>query len=102
MPLLAAICFMRACAIGICHQRFDDLSGSRGRDTHKLEGCLPVLLYGLHHALAHIGIQRFGGLNMAIVRYLQGRRHEAVVIYRQVVEMDDRYQGYLDFSLEDK
>ena len=41
-------------------------------------------------------------LNMAIVRYLQGRRHEAVVIYRQVVEMDDRYQGYLDFSLEDK
>ena len=46
----------------------------------------------------HPGIR----LNMAIVRYLQGRRHEAVVIYRQVVEMADRYQGYLEFSLEDK
>ncbi len=35
-------------------------------------------------------------LNMAITRYLQGRRHEAAVIYRQVVEMDVRYEGYLD------
>ena len=41
-------------------------------------------------------------LNMAIVRYLQGRRHEAVVIYRQVIDMDDRYEGYLDFVLNDK
>ena len=40
-------------------------------------------------------------LNMAIVRYLQGRRHEASVIYRQVVEMDDRYEGFLDFLRED-
>ncbi|MEE3259679.1 MAG: tetratricopeptide repeat protein [Candidatus Latescibacterota bacterium] len=36
-------------------------------------------------------------LNMAIVRYLQGRKHEAAVIYRQVLEMDDRYEGFLDF-----
>ena len=36
-------------------------------------------------------------LNMAIVRYLQGRPHEAAVIYRQVIEMDARYQGFLDF-----
>ena len=35
-------------------------------------------------------------LNMAIVRYLQGRRHEASVIYRQVLEMEPAYQGYLD------
>ena len=41
-------------------------------------------------------------LNMAIVRYLQGRSHEAVVIYRQVIEMDDRYEGYLDFTLDGK
>ena len=36
-------------------------------------------------------------INMAIVRYLQGRRHEAAVLYRQVVEMDSRYEGFLDF-----
>ncbi|MEE3235536.1 MAG: tetratricopeptide repeat protein [Candidatus Latescibacterota bacterium] len=36
-------------------------------------------------------------LNMAILRYLQGRRNEATVIYRQVVESDDRYEGYLNF-----
>ncbi len=36
-------------------------------------------------------------LNMAIVRYLQGRRNEAQVIYRQVVESDERYQGFLNF-----
>ena len=36
-------------------------------------------------------------LNMAIVRYLQGRRHEASVIYRQVIKMDSSYEGFLDF-----
>ena len=36
-------------------------------------------------------------LNMAIVRHLQGRRHEAAVIYQQLVEMEPSYQGYLDF-----
>ena len=39
-------------------------------------------------------------LNMAIVRYLQGRRHEAAVIYRQAVDMDPRYEGFLDFLAE--
>ena len=39
-------------------------------------------------------------LNMALVRYLQGRRHEAAVIYHQVIEMDDRYEGFLDFLQE--
>ncbi|MFT5377389.1 MAG: tetratricopeptide (TPR) repeat protein [Candidatus Latescibacterota bacterium] len=41
----------------------------------------------------HPGIR----LNMAIIRYLQGRRHEATVIYRQVVDMDERYEGFLNF-----
>ena len=41
-------------------------------------------------------------LNMAIVRYLQGRRNEAQVIYRQVVESDDRYQGFLNFLDEEE
>lgn len=36
-------------------------------------------------------------LNMAIVRFLQGRRYEAAVIYRQVIEMDGRYEGFLEF-----
>ena len=36
-------------------------------------------------------------LNMAIVRHLQGRRHEATVIYRQLVDMEPSYEGYLDF-----
>ena len=36
-------------------------------------------------------------INMAILRYLQGRRNEAIVIYRQVVDSDDRYEGYLNF-----
>ena len=36
-------------------------------------------------------------INMAIVRYLQGRRNEARVIYEQAVAMDERYQGMLDF-----
>ena len=40
-------------------------------------------------------------LNMAIVRYLQNRRHEAAIIYRQVVDMDSRYEGFMDF-LEEK
>ncbi|MFH1566509.1 MAG: tetratricopeptide repeat protein [Gemmatimonadota bacterium] len=40
-------------------------------------------------------------LNMAIVRHLQGRRHEAAFIYRQVIEMDARYQGFLDFLTEE-
>jgi len=40
-------------------------------------------------------------LNMAIVRYLQGRRHEAAVIYRQVIDMDSRYEGFLDFLEEE-
>jgi hypothetical protein len=39
---------------------------------------------------------------MAIVRYLQGRRHEAQVIYRQVVDSDDRYEGFLNFLDEEK
>ncbi|MBT4978537.1 MAG: tetratricopeptide repeat protein [Gemmatimonadetes bacterium] len=46
----------------------------------------------------HPGIR----LNMAIVRYLQGRRHEAAVIYQQVIDMDDRYNGFLDFLLEEE
>ncbi len=41
----------------------------------------------------HPGIR----LNMAIIRYLQGRRHEAKVIYQQVVDMDERYEGFLNF-----
>ncbi len=45
---------------------------------------------------SHPGVR----LNMAIVRYLQGRRHEAEVIYRQVVDSDERYEGFLNF-LED-
>ena len=40
-------------------------------------------------------------LNMAIVRYLQNRRHEAGVIYQQVIDMDSRYEGFMDF-LEEK
>ncbi len=40
-------------------------------------------------------------LNMAIVRHLQGRRHEAAVIYRQLVDMEPSYQGYLDFLEEE-
>lgn len=36
-------------------------------------------------------------LNMAIVRHLQGRRHEAGVIYRQAVEMQPAYEGFLEF-----
>ena len=47
---------------------------------------------------AHPGVR----LNMAIVRYLQGRRHEAQVIYRQVVDSDDRYEGFLNFLDEEK
>jgi tetratricopeptide (TPR) repeat protein len=39
-------------------------------------------------------------LNRAIIRHLQGRRHEAAVIYRQVIEMDSRYEGFLDILLE--
>jgi tetratricopeptide (TPR) repeat protein len=46
----------------------------------------------------HPGIR----LNMAIVRYLQGRRHEATVIYRQVVDMDERYEGFLQFLDEEE
>jgi tetratricopeptide (TPR) repeat protein len=46
---------------------------------------------------SHPGIR----LNMAIIRYLQGRRHEASVIYQQVIDMDERYAGFLDF-LEEK
>jgi len=41
---------------------------------------------------ANQGVQ----LNMAIIRYVQGRREEAVEIYRRVVEEDSRYQGLLD------
>jgi len=37
-------------------------------------------------------------MNMAIVRHLQGRRHEAAVLYRQVVEMEPAYEGYLDLG----
>jgi hypothetical protein len=33
---------------------------------------------------------------------LQGRRHEAAVIYQQVINMDDRYNGFLDFLSEEK
>ena len=40
-------------------------------------------------------------LNMAIVRHLQGRRHEATVIYRQLLEMEPSYQGYLDILEEE-
>ncbi len=45
---------------------------------------------------ANQGIQ----LNMAIVRYVQGRREEAVELYRRVVEQDSRYQGLLDILEE--
>jgi Flp pilus assembly protein TadD len=37
-------------------------------------------------------------LNMAIVRHLQGRRHEAAVLYQQVLEMEPAYEGYLDLG----
>ena len=40
-------------------------------------------------------------LNLAIVRHLQGRRHEATVIYRQLLEMEPSYQGYLDILEEE-
>lgn len=36
-------------------------------------------------------------LNQAVVRFLQGRRQEAASLYRQVIESDSRYQGFLDF-----
>ena len=36
-------------------------------------------------------------LNMAIVRFLEGRRNEAAVLYQQVIEIDDRYEGFLQF-----
>ena len=39
-------------------------------------------------------------LNMAIVRHLQGRHHEARVIYQQLVDMEPAYAGYLDFLEE--
>lgn len=39
-------------------------------------------------------------LNMAIVRHLQGRRHEATVIYEQLIEMEPAYEGYLDLSTD--
>ena len=35
-------------------------------------------------------------LNMAIMRYVQGRRQEAAELYRKVVEQDSRYEGSLD------
>ena len=35
-------------------------------------------------------------LNMAIVRFLQGRLNEASLLYQQVIEMDSRYEGMLD------
>ena len=47
---------------------------------------------------AHPGVR----LNMAIVRYLQGRRNEAQVIYQQVVDSDDRYEGFLNFLEDEK
>ena len=40
-------------------------------------------------------------INMAIVRYMQGRRHEAAVIYEQVVQMDPRFEGFLPFLSEE-
>lgn len=40
-------------------------------------------------------------LNQAVVRFLQGRRQEAADLYRQVVEADSRYQGFLDFLEEE-
>jgi hypothetical protein len=36
-------------------------------------------------------------LNMAIVRFLEGRSNEAAVLYQQVIEIDDRYEGFLQF-----
>lgn len=36
-------------------------------------------------------------LNMAIVRYLQGRTNEAAAIYQQLVRVAPRYEGFLDF-----
>jgi tetratricopeptide (TPR) repeat protein len=36
-------------------------------------------------------------INMAIIRYLQGRRHEAALIYQQAVRLNSRYEGFLDF-----
>ena len=40
-------------------------------------------------------------LNMAIIRYLQGRRHEAALIYQQAVRMDSRYEGFLGFLTDE-
>ncbi len=41
----------------------------------------------------HTGVR----LNMAVVRYQQGRTDEAAALYRQVLEQDSRYRGYLEF-----
>ena len=41
----------------------------------------------------HPGIR----LNLAIIRYKQGRESEARDLYRSVVESDRRYSGYLQF-----
>jgi tetratricopeptide (TPR) repeat protein len=42
------------------------------------------------------------GINMAIIRYKQGREDEARTLYRSVVEKNGTYSGYLNFLEEEQ
>jgi len=42
------------------------------------------------------------GMNMAIVRYKQGREDEARALYRSVVDNNGTYSGYLHFLEEEQ
>jgi len=68
--------------------------------AHK--GRLDEAYAGLDRANAllkgHPGI----GINMAIIRYKQGREDEARAIYRSVVEKNGTYSGYLHFLEEEQ
>jgi Flp pilus assembly protein TadD len=73
-------------------------------DLHNLEGVVLTKRGEYDRAFAAFqqAGQRLPGdagvrVNMAIVRYLQGRRSEAADLYRQAIQLDDQYQGMLDF-----
>jgi len=104
-------------AVGYLHQgeldkaleRLDDALRANPDMADALNSKGVVLTRLGDYAAAYSAFERAEGLmpanpgvfvNMAIVRYLQGRRHEAAVIYRQVVDMDPRYEGFLDFLAE--
>ncbi len=58
--------------------------------------------FSMFEAAAAAGAEQAGvRLNMAIIRYLQGRRQEAAAIYEQVVRMEPSYDGFMDFLRED-